>query len=469
MHALEQQRREFTAELERLAYRDTLTGLGNRTLFQRHLHGTFEAGAGAGRHSALLLLDLDRFKEVNDTLGHDAGDLLLQQVALRLEASTRAEGGLYRLGGDEFALLFERLPERGAAAAVAERILAALRPPFDLRGYMATVGASIGIALGAAGGNEPSDLIRHADLALYEVKERGRNGYRFFEERMNRTARRGQFIERELRAALERNQLELYYQPQIDLATRELTGAEALLRWDHPAEGAIAPAEFVPIAERSGLIVEVGRWALQRAAQQAQAWRAAGLGRLPLAVNVSPIQFRSAEFLAAALACRERLGLPPGALILELTESIFLDADTAAIVANLNRLRDGGLSLSLDDFGTGYSSLGYLRQLPFDELKIDGCFIDELLQTEEARKLTSGIIALGHSLGMRVVAEGVESDRQAEALLAMGCDAGQGFLFERPLPAPLFARLLRASAAGAGAGVEAGAAAPRRAVGRGAA
>jgi len=439
---LEEQRQGFTRELERLAYRDVLTGLGNRTLFQRDLEDLLASRRSVEHHCALLLLDLDRFKEVNDTLGHNAGDTLLQQVAARLLASCRPGDGLYRLGGDEFAIILKQLWQPVTAARVARRILEALRPAFALGSHQASVGASIGITVAGGSGTDPSELIRHADLALYEVKERGRDGYQFFEERMNQTALRRQFLERELRVALGADQLQLFYQPQIDLRTGAMTGIEALLRWEHPAEGWISPGEFIPVAEHSGLIVELGLWVLRQACQQAHAWRAAGLEPPPLAVNVSPIQFRSDEFLAAAVGCRDQFHLPAGAIIIELTESIFVDADTTTIIADLNRLGASGLSLSLDDFGTGYSSLSYLRQLPFHELKIDGSFIQELLLSQEARKLTSGIIALGHSLGMRVVAEGVETEIQASSLLAMGCDAGQGFYFEYPVPAKVFTLLL---------------------------
>ncbi len=450
---LEEQRQGFTLELERLAYRDVLTGLGNRTLFQRDLKGLLASRRTTARQSSLLLLDLDRFKEVNDTLGHNAGDMLLQQVAKRLVVSCRTEDGLYRLGGDEFAfIILRRTASPTDGARVAERILAALTPAFDLGGDMASIGASIGIAAADDASADPTELIRHADLALYEVKARGRNGYQFFEERMNRTALRRQFLERELRLGMTAGDLQLYYQPQIDLRSRKIAGIEALLRWDHAVEGWISPAEFIPVAEQSGLIVDLGLWALHQACAQVQAWRAAGLQPPPLAVNVSPAQFRSPEFLEAALACRQGLDLPAGTIVLELTESIFVDADTTAIVTDLNRLCASGLSLSLDDFGTGYSSLGYLRQLPFDELKIDRCFIQELLLSDETRKLTSGIIALGHSLGMRVVAEGVETEIQARALLTMGCDTGQGFYFEYPVPAKAFTTLLEPVVAAAGAG-----------------
>jgi diguanylate cyclase (GGDEF)-like protein len=448
---LEEQRQGFTREMERLAYRDVLTGLGNRTLFQRDLEGLAAARRAVARQSTLLLLDLDRFKEVNDTLGHNAGDKLLQQVSGRLLTSCRSEDGLYRLGGDEFAFILRRTSSPADAAQIAERVLAALTPAFDLDGDMASVGASIGIAIVTDPAADPSELIRHADLALYEVKARGRNGYQFFEERMNRTALRHQFLERELRLAMQAGQLQLFYQPQINLLTREIAGIEALLRWEHVAEGWISPGEFIPVAERSGLIAELGLWVLHEACRQAHAWRTAGLQPPPLAVNVSPIQFRSAAFLEAALSRRRTLNLPAGAIVLELTESIFVDADTTAIVTDLNRLCASGFSLSLDDFGTGYSSLSYLRQLPFDELKIDGSFIQELLLSQEARELTSGIIALGHSLGMRVVAEGVEEEAQARALSAMGCDAGQGYHFEYPVPAKAFTPLLEAMAAVAGA------------------
>jgi diguanylate cyclase (GGDEF)-like protein len=454
---LEEQRQGFTRELERLAYRDVLTGLGNRTLFQRDLEGLLTSRRTMARQNSLLLLDLDRFKEINDTLGHNAGDMLLQQVAERLVVSCRTEDGLYRLGGDEFAFILQQTSSPADGARIAERILAALTPPFDLGGDMALVGASIGIAAATDASADPTELVRHADLALYEVKAHGRNGYQFFEERMNRTALRHQFLERELRIALQADHLQLFYQPQINLRTREMAGIEALLRWEHPAESWISPAEFIPVAERSGLIVELGLWVLRQACRRAHAWRAAGLQPPPLAVNVSPIQFRSSEFLEAALACRQGFDVPAGAIVLELTESIFLDADTTAIVTDLNRLCASGLSLSLDDFGTGYSSLSYLRQLPFAELKIDGSFIQELLLNQEARKLTSGIIALGHSLGMRVVAEGVETGIQAQTLLAMGCDAGQGYYFEYPVPAKAFTPLLEPMAAAAGADRGAGA------------
>ncbi len=443
---LEDQRRQVTAELQQLAYYDPLTGLGNRALFRQHFEQVLRGRGLSEATTALLLLDLDRFKEINDGFGHDAGDLLLVKVAERLREILRPGDSLCRLGGDEFAIVLAELAEPAAVIQVAERILHSIRTPFDLDGQRASIATSIGIALAPGDGTELADLVRHADLALYEAKDGGRNLFRFFEPRMNATIQRRQHLEAALRQALDGNLLELFFQPQIELASGQIAGAEALLRWWHEGEGWVSPAEFVPVAERSGLIHRLGAWVLGTACRQARLWRAQGLAVPPISINVSAEQFARDGFVEATMALFEEVGLPAGAIKLELTESVFVDSEATTVKAMMEQLRSVGLTLSLDDFGTGYSSLGYLRQLPIGELKIDACFVHDLGTVADAGELVGGIIALGHSLGMTIVGEGVETEQQAAALRALGCELGQGYVFERPMPQAAFASLLAATA-----------------------
>lgn len=427
--SLELQREQFIHELERLAYRDGLTGLGNRTLFQRHLQRAFGQGA-AGRDQPpfLILLDLDGFKEANDTLGHDAGDALLKHVATRLQRIVRPGDGLYRLGGDEFAVVVEHVGDPGSIVAVAERILEAIREPCRVPQGIVTVSASIGIADGSNLADDTSDVLRHADLALYRVKAAGKNGYRFYDESMNAAAQRRRIIELDLSQAIARGEFTLHYQPQFALDGGQLVGLEALVRWQHPTQGPIPPAELIAIAERSGQIEEIDSWVLDQAVAQLDSWRGQGLAVVPVAVNVSGSQLKSPAFLDLALTLAER-SRSSGGITLEITEAGFAGPDAPLLIEALTKLHDAGYRVSLDDFGVGCSSLRSLAWMPLDELKIDRSFLLGIERSIEARSLVKGIVVLGHNLDMRLVADGVEDEAQRAILKELGCDRAQGFLF----------------------------------------
>jgi diguanylate cyclase (GGDEF)-like protein len=412
-----------------LANHDPLTGLPNRALFADRLERTIAHLDRSQDNAAVLFLDLDHFKDVNDTLGHAVGDLLLKQVCERLQFCLRKTDTLARFGGDEFAIIQVGLEQSDAAAMLAQRLTNALRHPFDLDGHEVTIGLSVGIALLDGSTQVPGDLLRQADLALYRAKQDGRGTFRFFEEEMNERLLERKALERDLRRAVDEEQFELHYQPQIDLRTGSVTGVEALLRWRHPTRGLVSPANFVPLAEETGLIMTIGEWALRRACTEARGW-----ATLQLGVNLSPAQFRNPGLSGMIARVLAETGFAPHRLELEITEGLLL-RDTDATLATLQTIRAQGVRIVMDDFGTGYSSLSYLRKFPFDKVKIDGSFIRDLETSENATAIVRAVIALCHTLGMRANAEGVESLVQANRLLAEGCQEVQGFHFGRPLPA----------------------------------
>ena len=426
------------------ALRDPLTGLANRTLLRDRLDQALARARRARLPAALLLVDLDRFKDVNDTLGHAAGDALLCEVAERLSDCVRASDTAARLGGDEFALLLDGLQVTVDAETVARKAVAAMAEPFVLDGEEVRIGASVGIALGPCDGDTPDRMLRRADLALYRVKTSGRGGHAFYDPEMAARVEARASLERDLRRAIERgDEFELVYQPEIDLASGVIRGAEALLRWRHPERGWLLPDEFIPVAEQSRLIVPLGEWVVHEACRQARAWRDRGLPELVIAVNVSLAQFqRGADFAAVAAAALERSGLSPHCLELEVTESLFASEDDRASLLTLKDLRSRGVSISVDDFGTGYSNLGQLRRLPVDKVKVDRSFMVGLGIDPDAEALVRAAVALAHALSLRTTAEGVETEEQLALIRAIGCDGVQGFLLGGPISADAFGVLL---------------------------
>lgn len=427
------------AQIHQLAYYDALTGLPNRRLLLERLQFALARSARNRREGALLFIDLDNFKQLNDTLGHDMGDLLLQQVGKRLLDQLRQEDSLARLGGDEFVLMLENLepdPQTAIAAIeqVAGKLLAALARPFELPGHSHSSSASIGVALFSQPHDKPEELLKHADLAMYEAKAGGRNTLRFFDPRMQQALTARAALEHELRRAMAEQQLLLHYQPQVD-QRGELLGVEALLRWQHPQRGLVAPGEFIPLAESCGLILPLGRWLLHSACRQLASWaQDPARSGLTLAVNVSARQFHHPDFVADVLAALEASGADPQRLELELTESQLVP-DIEALIGKMVQLKAHGVRFALDDFGTGYSSLSYLKRLPLDQLKIDRSFVHDLQGSASDTAIVRTILALGQALELRVIAEGVENQAQHDALLHLGCRYFQGYLYGAPQPA----------------------------------
>ncbi|MES2074804.1 MAG: EAL domain-containing protein [Pseudomonadota bacterium] len=433
---------DYQDQLEHQASHDALTGLPNRNLFADRLGQAIKYAQRYGHAVWIVFLDLDNFKLVNDSLGHQAGDALLRSVAARLREGVRDSDTVARLGGDEFLLILRDAPGQPAAAGVLQQLLEDVAAPLALDGQQRTVTCSIGVSVYPNDGAEPEQLLKQADIALYRAKDGGRNQIQFYEPAMHARISERATIEAELRHALERGQLSLHYQPRLGLRTGEILGMEALLRWQHPQLGAVAPARFIGVAEETGLIVPIGRWALRTACAQNQAWQAAGLAPLRLAVNLSARQFRHAGLVDDIVAALADSGLAAQYLELELTESVVMQQPGAA-VAVMARLRKLGIRLAIDDFGSGHSSLAYLRLFPLDYLKIDQSFVHDMLGDPNVAAIVRSVIALGHSLNFKVVAEGVESEAQLAYLRRYGCDEMQGFLFSRAVEAGAMAELMR--------------------------
>jgi diguanylate cyclase len=432
----------------RLAYFDTLTGLPNREQSHNRLVGALQAAREKSGSLAVLYLDLDNFKRVNDTLGHAAGDELLCVVADRLRSSLRygndtsRPGDIARLGGDEFMVLLPNLRSSVDAGSVAERLILALREPIQLASNSLVVTPSVGIALYPQDGADAETLLRNADLAMYFAKRRTPGTFAYFDVSMNATALHRFTIEEQLRGALERNEFSLQYQPQFDVRSGAISGVEALLRWTNSELGAVSPAEFIPVAEETGLILAIGRWALRAACQQAQEWRGEGLPVQRMAVNVSGRQFALAEYPKEVEAILRETGLDPAVLELEITESVVM-ADEAWAEKAINQLKSLGISLAIDDFGTGYSSFGRLRHFAVDRLKIDRSFVTSITETSDDRAIAAAIIAMSRSMRINVTAEGVENFPQLTFLQEQDCQDAQGFLLSRPLQADAARELLR--------------------------
>ncbi len=436
------ERKRYEERLRHMATHDELTGLANRALLQERLAQSLVRVYGSNRQVAVLLLDLDRFKVINDSLGHDFGDKLLGAVAKRLSEVVRTGDIIARLGGDEFVVLLPEVDETSTAALVANKLLQRLAAPFIIDGREIIVTASMGICLSSPKNDDGPTLIRNADIAMYRAKSAG-NNFAFYSPEMNRQIIETMELESALRLALEREEFCLYYQPKVDLASNRITGCEALIRWQHPTWGMVSPVDFIPLAEETGLIVDIGNWVLTEACRQAKAWQAAGLPPLIVAVNLSARQFRKDDLAQSVKVVLDQTGLDPCLLDLELTESMIMD-DAVGAVRTMQDLKQLGVFLSLDDFGTGYSSLNYLRRFPVDTLKIDRSFIGDVANDPSCASVTTSIIAIAHNLKLNTVAEGVESREQLAFLAGCGCDSYQGFVFSKPLPAPQFAALLSA-------------------------
>ena len=426
-----------------LAHHDELTGLPNRSLLRDRLGQALARARRTGEQVALLLLDLDHFKDVNDTLGHPVGDEMLRAAAVRLGAVVRADDTLARLSGDEFAVLQTNLRETGSVAALAERLLAALAAPVLLDGQQLHIAASIGVAVHRSDAADADELVRRADLALYRAKQEGRGRFRFFEPAMDAEARSRRQLERELRRALDAAEFVLHYQPQIELATGRVAGVEALVRWRHPVRGLVAPGEFIPVAEACGLIVPLGAWVLGEACRQVRAWQDGGL-ELTAAVNLSPVQVRHDSLLPMIDDILGAHRLDGHWLEVELTESLLLERTDCAAADTLQGLAARGIRVALDDFGTGYSSLAYLRRLPVQRIKIDRSFMRDIGTDPDDEAVVEAMVTMGHTLGKEVVAEGVETPAQLTFLRRLGCDAAQGFLLGRPTEAAQIMPLLAA-------------------------
>ena len=433
------------SELERMAHYDPLTGLPNRLLLTERLDHALDRARRNGGELAVMLLDLDGFKTVNDSLGHPAGDLLLQTVATRLSAALRAEDTVARLGGDEFAVILEDIKQGGDAAGVARKLLACLADPIDLDGHSALVTGSLGIALCPQDGGDTTALLRAADTAMYESKLGGRNSFHFHHSDMALAVRRRLDLEQGLRRALERDEFEVWYQPQVDLVSGRLVGAEALLRWRDPQAGLVSPTDFIPLAEETGLIVPIGELVLDTACADARRWRDEWGWQGKVSINVAGPQLERGDFHFGVLRALGRHALAAEQLELEITETFIMHNAQNALEV-VGKLRTLGVTTAIDDFGTGYSSLAYLKHLPIDRLKIDRGFVRDLPGDRDDAAIVAAVIALGASLDFTVIAEGVETEAQRDFLIRAGCDQGQGYLFGRPLPVAEFEAWARASA-----------------------
>ena len=423
------ERKRAEAEIVHLARHDVLTGLANRAQFNEKLEEAGKRLKRGGAAITVMMLDLDRFKAVNDMYGHPAGDQLLVEVARRLKSTLRETDLLARLGGDEFAIIQEGGPsQHEGAIALALRIVNTISEPFDLNGFEASVGTSIGIAMAPEHGTEPEELLKRADLALYDAKANGRNDYRIFDPGMIETATSQQSAESELRDAIANGQFELHYQPVVDIATRQISGVEALVRWRHPVKGLIAPDQFIPLAESTGLIVPIGEWIMLRACNDAAAWPA----HIKLAINISAVQFKKGNLFDLILCALVESGLAPDRLELEITETSLLENQEAHLVT-MRQLKNLGISMALDDFGTGYSSVTYLTNFPFDKIKIDRAFTRGVLDRRDCAAVVSSVLALAQGLGTITTAEGIETEAQFEFMRQAGVDLAQGFLFSRPV------------------------------------
>jgi diguanylate cyclase (GGDEF)-like protein len=442
--ALRDQERDRMQQEDRIrhqAYHDALTGLPNRASFAEHLDEALRRAKRAQRPLALMFIDLDQFKRVNDSLGHEAGDRLLRQVAERIRRSVRDTDLLFRMGGDEFTVILEETHTPEEVAQVAQRLIESVRAPLRLLRHELAVSVSVGIALYPRDDASGERLVKSADTAMYRAKELGRNRYAFFAPEMNERVEGQLLLEAALRQAHRNQEFRLYYQPRVSAATGKVTGVEALLRWAHPEKGIVEPAQFIPALEESGLIVPVGAWVLAEACRQAAEWQRAGAAQFRVSVNLSSRQFRSDALADTVGAALQASGLPAGCLELELTESLLME-NTDHAMQVMGQLKAIGVAISIDDFGTGYSSLGYLKRFPIDSLKIDRSFVRDLATSRKDAAIVEAIAALAQSLGIGLVAEGVEEPHQAEFLRARYCTEMQGYLFGRPAPAQAITEML---------------------------
>jgi diguanylate cyclase (GGDEF)-like protein/PAS domain S-box-containing protein len=426
--------RAASLEISRVAQYDALTSLPNRTLFNDRLRQAMALAERQSKQLSVLFVDLDHFKQINDSLGHAVGDKLLRSVAGRLVACVRRTDTVCRLGGDEFVILLSQVEQASDAEICARKILRAVAAPHIIDNKSLDVSISIGGSIYPGDALDGETLTRYADAAMYEAKSLGRNGYHFFRRDMQARVARRLLLEKDLRYALGRNEFLLHYQPKVDLTTGKITGMEALLRWQHPEHGLLLPGAFIPIAEECGLIVPIGQWVLLRACRQSQEWRESGIANVPIAVNVSAAEFRAKDFLSGVRAVLISTGVEPANLELELTESVLMH-DTQSALVTLHALKEMGVRLAIDDFGTGFSSFTYLRRFPMDALKVDKSFVHEITPNSEDTTFVSAMINIGRSLNQRVIAEGVERSSQLEFLQSHGCNEAQGYYFSHPLAA----------------------------------
>lgn len=425
--------REQQSRLNFMAFHDALTGLPNRSLFYDRLNHGLSSAQRNKTQLALMMIDVDYFKSVNDSLGRNAGDQLLKIIAHKVVASLRQMDTVARIGGDEFIVILENIKEVDDARQVANKLLGLLAEPIEMAGQAVHSSASIGISVFPQDGSAADELLKRADIAMHKAKESGKNSCLYFAEGMDSSAVKFLVVEKDLRAAIEEEQLCLYYQPQIDLQTGGLVGVEALVRWNHPQRGLISPSHFIPLAEETGLIVPLGEWLVRQAGAQQKQWMAAGKYVGKIAINLSPRQLRQPDFAERLAHILEEIGLPPQYLELEITESSAME-HAGETVDMLTRLNQMGLSLAIDDFGTGYSSLAYLKRFPIQKLKIDRSFIHDIHTDQNDASIANSIIGLAHNMMLNVVAEGVENEQQADWLRKRGCDQAQGFLYAQPIP-----------------------------------
>jgi diguanylate cyclase (GGDEF)-like protein len=426
---------------QQMVSHDALTGLPNRQLFYDRLQHTLALAKRHQRLAAILFLDLDGFKHINDTLGHSIGDLLLQVAATRLKTCTRESDTLARLGGDEFAVIFGEIAHEQDAARVAEKILATLSAPYLIHGHELFTTTSIGITLYPADGSDLESLVKSAEIAMYRAKSDGKNNYRFYNQAMEAAALQRLSLETSLRKAIEQGKLVLHYQPQVDLRSEQIVGVEALVRWHHPDAGLISPAHFIPLAEETGLILPMGDWVLRTACEQNRAWQKAGFPPFRMAVNLSARQFQETTLPKKVAQVLAEADLSPNCLALEITESSVIQ-NVDYTIATLKKLKAMGVQLALDDFGTGYSSLSFLKRFPIDKLKVDRSFVQGVPYDRGDMAITTTIVGLAQSMELKVIAEGVETEDQLGFLRSLRCDEMQGYLFSRPLPVDAFENLL---------------------------
>ena len=438
------ERREHEAALEYQAHHDSLTGLPNRALLPDRIEQAIAQAGRSGKQVAVVFVDLDHFKLINDSLGHHVGDRLLLEVASRLKTCVRGNDTVVRQGGDEFVLVLAEQQGEDDILAVVSRLLDAVSQPWTDNGQEYGLSCSIGVSCFPQDGDEPGALLRSADAAMYQAKASGRSTYHFYTPELNQAVSERLELENSLRHALEREEFRVYYQPRIDVASSRIVGAEALIRWDCPGKGIVPPDSFISIAEETGLIIPIGQWILREACRQNSAWRRAGLPPIAVSVNLSPIQFRHTGLVDSVAAALTEAGLDPKSLELEVTES-FVMHDAERINVAMQSLKALGVDIAVDDFGTGYSSLSYLKRFPVDRLKVDKSFVRDIDSDPDDAAIVRAIITLGHALNLRVVAEGVETAAHLDYLKLHGCDEVQGYYFSRPVPASQLESLLRAS------------------------
>ena len=441
LEAENQRVRVSQQQIEHLARHDPLTGLPNRLLARDRFEQSLELSIRSKSKVALLFLDLDNFKTINDSLGHPAGDELLCQVADRLQTVVRSGDTVCRQGGDEFLLSLGDIKDRDAAASAALKVLESLSVPFTVSGHQVLMSCSLGIALAPDDGADFDTLLKKADMAMYKAKDAGRNAWRCYDEEMNSSVNQHLQLAADMRAALKGKQFILHYQPQYELLNGKMVGAEALIRWEHPKLGMISPATFIPIAEKTGLITDIGEWVLREACTQAAEWHRQGFKWMRVSVNLSPVQFRRGDLELVVTHALAESSLPASALELELTESLFID-ESVVLTDVLRSLRERGVSLCIDDFGTGYSNLGYLKRFEVEMLKIDQSFIQRLTDNSQDEAIVRAMVQVAHSLKLKVLAEGIEDAQTLEHLRGLGCDLGQGFLWAPGLAAEAFEQLL---------------------------